>query len=87
MKTRSNFSALLQAFFTDRLMRQRQVSPETIASYRDAFCLLFRFVRQHLNKAPSVLEMEDFEAPLIVAFSLLVGRKSEATVRALVMPG
>ena len=68
MKTRSNFSALLQAFFTDRLMRQRQVSPETIASYRDAFCLLFRFVRQHLNKAPSVLEMEDFEAPLIVAF-------------------
>jgi len=68
MKTRSNFSALLQAFFTDRLMRQRQVSPETIASYRDAFYLLFRFVRQHLNKAPSVLEMEDFEAPLIVAF-------------------
>jgi site-specific recombinase XerD len=68
MKTRTNFSALLQAFFTDRLMRQRQVSPETIASYRDAFCLLFRFVRQHLNKAPSVLEIEDLDAPLIVAF-------------------
>lgn len=68
MKIRTNFSALLQAFFTDRLMRQRQVSPETIASYRDAFCLLFRFVRQRLNKAPSVLEMEDLDASLIVAF-------------------
>ncbi len=68
MKTHTNFSALLQAFFTDRLMRQRQVSPETIASYRDAFCLLFRFVRQHLNKAPSVLEIENLDAPLIVAF-------------------
>ena len=68
MKIRTNFSALLQAFFTDRLMRQRQVSPETIASYRDAFCLLFRFVRQRLNKVPSVLEMEDLDASLIVAF-------------------
>ncbi len=68
MKNRTNFSALLQAFFTDRLMRQRQVSPETIASYRDAFCLLFRFVRQHLNKAPSVLEIGDLDAPLIVEF-------------------
>jgi len=68
MKTYSNFAALLQAFFTDRLMRQRQVSPETIASYRDAFCLLFKFAQQRLNKTPSALEMEDLDAPLIVAF-------------------
>ncbi len=68
MKTYSNFPALLQAFFTDRLMRQRQVSPETIASYRDAFCLLFKFAQQRLNKIPSALEMDDLDAPLIVAF-------------------
>lgn len=68
MKTSINFPVLLQTFFTDRLMRQRQASLETIASYRDAFCLLFSFVRQHLNKEPSVLEMEDLDAPLIVAF-------------------
>jgi len=68
MKTCPNFSTLLQAFFTDRLMRQRQASPETIASYRDAFCLLFRFTRQHLNKTPSALEMEDLDAALIVDF-------------------
>ena len=68
MKTYANFPALLQAFFIDRLMRQQQASPETIASYRDAFCLLFRFVRQSLNKAPSALTMEKLDAPLIVDF-------------------
>ena len=29
------FPVLLETFFTDRLMRQRQASPHTIASYRD----------------------------------------------------
>ena len=30
----------LQAFFTDRLIRQRQVSPNTLAAYRDTLRLL-----------------------------------------------
>jgi site-specific recombinase XerD len=68
MRTCTNFPALLQAFFTDRLMRQRQASSETIASYRDAFCLLFGFSQQRLNKAPSALAIEDLDAPLVVAF-------------------
>lgn len=68
MRTCTDFPALIQAFFTDRLMRQRQASPETIASYRDTFCLLFKFVQRLLNKAPSALTMEELDAPLIVAF-------------------
>lgn len=68
MNTFTGFPALLQAFFTDRLMRQRQASPETIASYRDAFCLLFRFIQQRLNKDPSSLSMEDLDASVIVDF-------------------
>ena len=35
----SNFAALLQEFFVERLMQQRAVSPQTIASYRDTFRL------------------------------------------------
>jgi len=35
--------ALLQSFFTERLLTQRQVSSHTIASYRDTFRLLLRF--------------------------------------------
>lgn len=68
MKTFANFPGLLEAFFTDRLVRQRQASPNTIASYRDTFCLLLRFAQQHLNKAPSALTIEDLDAPFIGAF-------------------
>lgn len=62
------FAGLLQGFFTQRLMRQRQASPHTIASYRDAFRLLLRFVQGQLRKAPSALLLEDVDAPLILAF-------------------
>jgi site-specific recombinase XerD len=59
---------LLQAFFTDRLMKQRQVSPHTIASYRDTFRLLLRFVHKKLKKPPAKLTFDDLNAPLICAF-------------------
>ena len=36
----SALAPLLQAFFTERLARQRDASPHTIASYRDSFRLL-----------------------------------------------
>jgi len=64
----ANFPGLLEAFFTDRLMRQRQASPHTIASYRDTFRLLLEFVSLHLKKAPSALSLDDLDAPLIGAF-------------------
>ncbi len=68
MKTDADFPALLQAFFTDRLMRQRQASPHTIASYRDTFRLLFSFAKQRLNKAPSTLRFDDLDIPFLGAF-------------------
>jgi site-specific recombinase XerD len=68
MKTNNSFSGLLESFFTDRLMRQRQASPNTIASYRDSFCLLFNFAKQRLNKEPSILSIEDLNAPFIGSF-------------------
>ena len=68
MKTNNNFPALIEAFFTDRLMRQRQASPNTIASYRDSFCLLFNFAKQRLKKEPSALSIEDLDAAFIGSF-------------------
>lgn len=64
----TSFSSLLQTFFTDRLVRQRQASPHTIASYRDAFRLLLRFAQQRLSKDPSSLTLEDFDAPFVGEF-------------------
>jgi site-specific recombinase XerD len=63
-----SFAGLLQGYFTQRLMQQRQASPHTIASYRDAFRLMLRFAQGRLRKAPSALSLEDIDAPLILAF-------------------
>jgi integrase/recombinase XerD len=58
----------LQAFFTDRLIRQRQVSPNTIAAYRDTLRLLLVFASAQTRKEPSKLEFDDLDAPLVGAF-------------------
>jgi hypothetical protein len=58
----------LEAFFTDRLMTQRDASPKTIAAYRDAFRLLLAFVHEQTGKQPFQLDLADLDAPLIGAF-------------------
>jgi integrase/recombinase XerD len=68
MNTISTLPALLEAFFMDRLMRQRQASPHTIASYRDTFCLLLQYAQQRLQKPPSNLTVPDLDTPLLGAF-------------------
>ena len=42
----------LQLFFTERLARQLQASPQTVTSYRNTFRLLLRFILEHTGKAP-----------------------------------
>lgn len=66
--TAPGLAALLQGFFTRRLMQQRQASAHTIASYRDSFRLLLRFAQRRLGVAPQRLAFEQIDAPLIVAF-------------------
>jgi site-specific recombinase XerD len=63
-----DFPQLLQKFFTERLMRQRQASPHTVSCYRDTFRLLLQFAERKLRKPPSWLSLEDVDAPLITAF-------------------
>jgi len=60
--------SLIERFFTHRLVHQRNVSQHTLASYRDTFRLLFRFVHATMHVAPSNLLLSDLDAPLIVAF-------------------
>jgi site-specific recombinase XerD len=64
----SMLAPTLQAFFTDRLARQRQASPRTVAAYRDTFRLLLAFVQGQIGKAPFILGFEHLDAPVIVAF-------------------
>lgn len=58
----------LEAFFTDRLLCQRNVSPNTIACYRDAFRLLLSFLQQTTGTPPEKLGITDLDAPTIGAF-------------------
>jgi integrase/recombinase XerD len=59
---------VLQAFFTDRLARQRHASGQTVAAYRDAWRLLLAFAAQRTGKQPSKLGIADLDAPLIGSF-------------------
>lgn len=58
----------LQAFFTERLIRQRQVSHHTIAAYRDTLKMLVAFASKRKAIPPSRLDIDDLDAPLISSF-------------------
>ena len=79
----AGFPALLESFFTERLIAQRRVSPHTIASYRDTFRLLLQFSQKRLRKPPSQLTLADLNAPLLGKFldDLEAGRANGARSR------
>jgi integrase/recombinase XerD len=58
----------VQAFFTERLIGQRQASPHTIAAYRDTVRLLLAFTAEHHATTPDRLDFADLSAPTISAF-------------------
>ena len=67
-KSGCSVASLIERYFTERLMRQRNVSSNTIASYRDTFRQLFTFAQARLRKPPSALTPDDLDAPFIGAF-------------------
>jgi len=81
MRTSNTFAAHLQAFFTDRLLRQRRVSPHTIASYRDTFRLLLRFAKNNLDKEPSALCLGDFAPDFLSAFLDYIEKERGNSIR------
>src|SRR5438445_12845010 len=81
MKPSCNVATLIERYFTERLMRQRNVSANTIASYRDPCRLLFTFAQPRLRKPPSALALDDLEAPFIGAFLTDLEMERGASVR------
>lgn len=74
-------AGLLEAFFSDRLQRQRNASPNTIAAYRDTFRLLLAFAQQRLRKPPSALPLADLDATLVVAFLQHLEKQRRNSIR------
>nr|WP_201010201.1 tyrosine-type recombinase/integrase [Rhizobium rhizogenes]QCL09627.1 phage integrase, N-terminal SAM-like domain protein [Rhizobium rhizogenes] len=58
----------LQAFFTERLIRQRQASDHTIAAYRDTLKMLVVYAAKRKAIPPSRLDIDDLDAPLVSSF-------------------
>ena len=66
--TSASLLPLMQRFFTQRLMQQREVSPHTVDSYRSSFKLFFRFASKRLGLPPERMNFEQIDAPLVTAF-------------------
>ena len=77
----SPLAPILEAFFTERLIGQRQASQHTIASYRDTFALLLAFAHRQTGRPPSRLQLEDLDAPLIGAFLEHLGQQHHNSAR------
>jgi integrase/recombinase XerD len=76
-----NVPTLIERYFVERLMRQRNVSTNTIASYRDTFRLLFMYAQMRLRKPPSALALDDLDAPFIGAFLADLETRRGASVK------
>ncbi|UHD14594.1 tyrosine-type recombinase/integrase [Thiocapsa bogorovii] len=63
-----SFAALVQAYFTEYLTRQRALSPQTVAAYRDAMVLFLQFAQSHLGKAPVAMTLAEITPELLTAF-------------------
>ena len=77
----SALAPTMEAFFTERLVGQRQVSPHTVAAYADTFRLLLAFVQRQSGKAPSRLNLADLDATVIGAFLDYLERERGNAVR------
>jgi len=74
-------AALVQAFFTEYLLNQKHASPRTLATYRDVFRLLLRFVHETKGLQPSALTVADLDAPTVLAFLDNIEQKRGNCVR------
>jgi integrase/recombinase XerD len=81
MKNHTDFAGLMEGFFTERLISQRRVSPQTVSSYRDAFRLIFSFAQTHLKKSPSDLKLRDLDAPFVSRFLDHLEKERQNTAR------
>ena len=64
----SALAPTVQAFFTQRLLRERNASPHTIAAYRDTIKLLLRFAATRCGREPSMLDVADLDPDTVAAF-------------------
>ena len=71
MKTQlknNNFAVLLQNYFYQRLIEQRNSSSDTISAYRYTFILLLLYLKEKQNISPDAVVLEDLNSKNILGF-------------------
>jgi integrase/recombinase XerD len=82
MKRKSNLiGSLLQNFFLEFLVNQRNLSTQTLASYRDTFRLLLQFVRDRKKIEPSAVCICDLNVELVLSFLEYLERDRHNSIR------
>jgi len=64
----NTLAIVLRNFFSEHLPFSRGLSPHTIRSYRDTFCLLIRFMVEKRKRPVASLDLDDVDPNLILAF-------------------
>lgn len=64
----TDFAARLTAFLGRYLPAQKNVSPNTIKAYRDAFTLLLRYCRDNQKVPPEKVTLDTLNASLVLSF-------------------
>ena len=70
MNKPKKFASMLSGFLTDYLMGQKNLSRNTMSSYRDTFVLLFRFMQYSKDISPEKLKLDDLNTRCIQDFLL-----------------
>ena len=77
----ADLSTLITAFFVRHLAAEHNVSPHTIAAYRDAIKLLLRFAADVCQRSVATLRIEDLTPDLILQFLTHLETNRRNTVR------
>ena len=64
----TDFARHVTRYLSEYLPSQRNVSPNTVASYRDAFVLLLRFCKEQRGLSPDRLTLKQVDVALVLEF-------------------
>ena len=77
----TDFAIRLTNFLGEYLPAQKNVSPNTIKAYRDAFKLLLRYCRDRLAVYPENLTLDTLNAPLVIEFLNYLEKEENCSTR------
>ena len=77
----SSLGALVESFFTQRLIQQRQASPATLLAYKDALRLLFCFASSRLGMRVDCIDIQDLDYDMVLAFLDFLERERSNSAR------